>query len=401
MDTMMFKTFELPELIWPVEWGKSNGFYFYLEPVEAIHNGRVLVRRYGEMIMLSSYSYLGLLGHPKINAAATKAIDEYSTGTHGVRLLSGTLNLHNQLEKRIALFKNTDSAIVFSSGYMTNLSTISVLVQRGDLIFCDKLNHASIVDGCRLSGARFVSYRHNDMHHLEQLLRQADADVNKMVVADAVFSMDGDLLNLPEVSRLCRQYGAFLMVDEAHSIGMLGRTGHGIEEHFDLPPDTIDVKMGTLSKTIPSMGGYIAGNTRLIELLRHQSRAFIFSAALPPAQTAAALTAFDVIEDEPERIDTLHQNASYYSERLRNMGFNLLNTQTAIMPIICGDEKKAWMMAKHCQEKGLFIQGIPYPVVPRGTARLRCIITASHTLADLDYSLNVIGQAGKLTGVLN
>ena len=401
METITIKSFQLPKMMWPVEWGKAKGFYFYLEPIESLHNGRVIVRGRGEMIMLGSYSYLGLLGHSKIDEAAKEAIDRFSTGTHGVRLLSGTLNLHNELEKRIARFKDTESAIVFSSGYITNLSTISVLVKQGDLIICDKLNHSSIVDGCRLSGARFITFRHNDMEHLEELLIQADPNVNKMVVADAVFSMDGDILNLPEVSRLCRQHGAILMVDEAHSLGMLGRTGHGIEEHFDLPSDTIDVKMGTLSKTIPSVGGYIAGSAKLIELLKHQARAFIFSAALPPAQTAAALAAFDVIEDEPERIKLLQRNTSHFINHLRGLGFDTLNTETAIVPIICGDEEKAWIMAKHCQEKGLFIQGIPYPVVPRGTARLRCIITASHTLDDLNYSLEVIEQAGKLTGVLN
>jgi glycine C-acetyltransferase len=401
METITLKPFQLPKMIWPVEWGKANGFYFYMEPIEELHNGRVIVRDRGEMIMLSSYSYLGLLGHPRINSAAKMAIDSFSTGTHGVRLLSGTLNLHNELEKRIAHFKDTESAIVFSSGYITNLSTISVLVKQGDLIICDKLNHASIVDGCRLSGARFITFRHNDMEHLEQLLLEVDPDVNKMVVADAVFSMDGDILNLPDVSRLCRQHGALLMVDEAHSLGMLGRTGHGIEEHFDLPPDTIDVKMGTLSKTIPSVGGYIAGSARLIGLLRHQARAFIFSAALPPAQTAAALEAFDVIEDEPERIDLLQRNVTHFINHARGLSFDILNAETAIVPIICGDEEKAWIMAKHCQDKGLFIQGIPYPVVPRGTALLRCIITASHTFEDLDYSLDVIEQAGKITGILN
>jgi glycine C-acetyltransferase len=353
------------------------------------------------MIMLSSYSYLGLLGHPRINTAAKEAITQFGTGTHGVRLLSGTLNLHSELENRIAHFKETDAAIVFSSGYITNLSTISALVQQGDLIICDKLNHASIVDGCRLSGARFITYRHNDMEHLEQVLLQTEPEVNKMVVADAVFSMDGDILNLPEVAQLCRQYGALLMVDEAHSLGMLGRTGHGIEEYFDLPPDTIDVKMGTLSKTIPSIGGYIAGSHKLIELLRHQARAFIFSAALPPAQTAAALASFDVIEEEPERIDLLQTNAANFINHLHRIGFDTLNTETAIIPIICGDEKRAWMMAKYCQENGLFIQGIPYPVVPRGTARLRCIVTAAHTPDDLNYSLDVIEKAGKLSGILN
>jgi glycine C-acetyltransferase len=350
--------------------------------------------------MLSSYSYLGLLGHPQIEAAAKEAIDRFSTGTHGVRLLAGTLTLHNELEQRIARFKDAEAAIVYSSGYVTNLSTISTLVRRGDLVICDKLNHASIVDGCLLSGAKFLRFRHNDMEHLERRLAQADPRANKLVVVDAVFSMDGDIINLPEVSRLCRQYGALLMVDEAHSLGVLGQAGHGIEEHFGLPSEAVDVKMGTLSKTIPSVGGYVASSARLIELLKHQARGFIFSAALPPAQTGAALAAFDVIEREPERIASLQHNMAHFRNRLRELGFDTLNTESAIVPIICGEDEKAWLMARLCQDEGLFVHGIPWPVVPQGTARLRCIVTAAHTLEDVEFCLEVIERAGRSTGVI-
>lgn len=394
------RIFQLPEMLWPVEWARERGLYFYLEPVKELRDGRVVVEGRGEMIMLSSYSYLGLLGHPQIEAAAKEAIDRFSTGTHGVRLLAGTLTLHNELEQRIARFKDAEAAVVYSSGYVTNLSTISTLVRRGDLVICDKLNHASIVDGCLLSGARFLRFRHNDMEHLEQRLAQADPGANKLVVVDAVFSMDGDIINLPEVSRLCRQYGALLMVDEAHSLGVLGQAGHGIEEHFGLPPEAVDVKMGTLSKTIPSVGGYIAGSAKLVELLKHQARGFIFSAALPPAQVGAALAAFDVIEKEPERVASLQHHMAYFRDRLQELGFDTLNTESAIVPVICREDEKAWTMAKLCQDEGLFVQGIPWPVVPQGMARLRCIVTAAHTLEDIERCLEVIERAGRSTGVI-
>jgi len=394
------KSFKIPKPRWPLEWLKSHDEYYYLEPIKELRNGRVVVDGRGEMIMLSSYSYLGLLGHPKIEQAAKSAIDEFSTGTHGVRPLSGTLTLHNQLEDRIAQFKQADAAVVFSSGYVTNVSTISALLSRGDAIICDKLNHASIVDGCLLSGAKLFRFNHNDMEQLERCLINANIHNNILVVTDAVFSMDGDIINLPAVSKLCRKYRAFLMVDEAHSIGVLGKTGHGIEEHFNLPSDAVDIKMGSLSKTIPSSGGYVAGNKELIFLLKHEARGFVYSASLAPAQTSAALTAFDIIEDEPERISALQRNETYFKNKLLSYGLDLLNTETAIIPIICGENEAAWTLAKLCQDQGLFIQGIPSPVVPQGKARLRCIITASHTQQDIDYSLDVIKKSCQKVGIL-
>ncbi|WP_423129225.1 aminotransferase class I/II-fold pyridoxal phosphate-dependent enzyme [Gaoshiqia sp. Z1-71] len=392
--------FKLPETIWPIAWGKEQGLYFYLEAIEELRGGRVLVKDRGEMIMLSSYSYLGLLGHPTIEAAAVQAVQRYGTGAHGVRLLAGTLPLHEELETKIAQFKKTEAAVVYSSGYLANLSAISAVVSRDDLVFCDKLDHVSIRDGCQLSGAGCIRFRHNEMAHLEDCLRKADPKKKKLVVVDAVFSMDGDIANLPEISRLCRQYGALLMVDEAHSLGVLGADGRGIDEYFGLAPDTIDVKMGTLSKTIPAMGGYIAGCSELINLLKHNSRGFIFSAALAPPLAAAALASFDLILREPGRICRLQANMRHFRDRLREKGFNLLNTETPIMPVICGDDQKAWRMAKYCQDEGLFVHGIPSPVVPRGRARLRAIVTAAHTDADIGYCLEVIEKAGRLAGII-
>jgi 8-amino-7-oxononanoate synthase len=380
---------------------QRRGLYFYLEATEELlPNGRVNVINYGEMIMLGGYSYLGLIGHPKINAAAKEAVDHYGTGTYGVRLLAGSLKLHNELETRIAEFKHADAAITMSSGYVTNLATISSLLRKGDTVICDKLNHASIVDGCLLSMAKFIRFRHNDMDHLELRLQQADKNGRVLVIADAVFSMDGDIIDLPTMSRLCKKYGAYLMIDEAHSVGVIGATGHGIEEHFGLPADTVDIKMGTLSKTIPSAGGYVAGNHELINFLKHEARAFIFSAAVPPASAAAAKAAFDVIEEEPWRVQKIQSNYLRFANKLKDAGYNLLFTETAIVPVVCGSTESAARLARHCRDNGIFVQAIVAPVVPEGLARLRACISAAHTLEDIDYCADVIIDGGKKLGII-
>jgi glycine C-acetyltransferase len=388
-------------MLWDVNHFKEEGLYFYMEATqEMLPNGRVMVENHGEMILLGGFSYLGLIGHPKINAAAKAAVDEFGTGTYGVRLLAGSLTLHNKLEERIARFNKTEAAVTFSSGYVTNVATISSLLRRGDTVISDKFNHASIVDGCMLSMATHVRFRHNDMEHLERRLRDANPDGRKLVVADAVFSMDGDVINLPEVVRLCRQYGAYLMIDEAHSIGVLGETGHGIEEHFGMTPDCIDIKMGTLSKTIPSAGGYVAGNQELITFLKHEGRAFIFSAALPPASAAAAMAAFDVIEEEPERIEKVQANFTRFSTSLRQAGFDLLVTETAVIPVICGSTEKAGLLARYCRDHGIFVQAVIAPVVPEGLARLRACVSAAHTIEDIDYCTRIITEGGRKLGII-
>lgn len=391
----------MPEMLWDIDHYKEEGLYFYLETTEDIlPNGRVNVTNHGEMIMLGSYSYLGLIRHPKIDAAAKAAVEQYGTGTHGVRLLAGSLVLHNELEERIARFKGTEAAITFSSGYVTNLSTVSSILRRGDTVISDKLNHASIVDGCLLAAAEFSRFRHNDMEQLEKRLADANPDGRKLVVADAVFSMDGDIINLPEVSRLCKKYGAYLMIDEAHSIGVLGDTGHGIEEYFGMPSDTVDIKMGTLSKTIPSAGGYVAGSAELITFLKHQARAFIYSAALPPASAAAAKAAFDVIEEEPWRVKAVQKNYNHFAGRLREAGFDLLYSETAIVPVICGSTPAAAALAKYCRDHGIFVQAVVAPVVPEGLARLRACVSAVHTSEDIDYCVDVIIKGGQELGII-
>jgi glycine C-acetyltransferase len=379
--------------------GKDDDMYFYNQPIEELRGGaRVLVHG-REMGMYASYGYLGLLGHPRINEAARKAIDKFGTGTNGVRTLAGSLTIHEELEETIAHFKHAEAAVTFTSGYVTNLTVISTLMGRGDYVLSDKLNHASIVDGCLMSGAEFRRFKHNDMEDLEHRLEQIPANISKLVISDAVFSMDGDVINLPRVAEICKKHGAYLMMDEAHSVGVLGKTGRGIEEHFGLE-DVIDIKMGTLSKTIPSVGGYVAGKKDLITYLRHASRAYIFSAALPPAQTAAANEAFKVILDEPWRIERLTQNAELFISGLKSAGFDTMLTTTAIVPVLCGSDEQAFIMTREAQHHDVFVLPVVSPAVPEGLARLRATVTAAHESSEIERAIDVIATAGKQIGII-
>jgi len=382
-----------------VQDAKDADLYYYNQPITELRGGaRVLVRG-REMGMYASYSYMGLIGHPHINAAAKAAIDRFGTGTHGVRTLAGSLVIHRELEETIANFRGAEAAVTYTSGYVTNLTVVSTLLGRGDYVISDKLNHASIVDGCLMSGAKFLRYKHNDMEALEQRLEQIPAGVSKLVVVDSVFSMDGDIINLPAIVELCRKYKAWLMVDEAHSLGVLGKTGRGIEEYYGMS-DVIDIKMGTLSKTIPSVGGYIAGKKDLVEYLRHASRAYIFSAALPPAQAAAAKAAFEVILEEPWRVEKLQKNSKQFISGLKERGFETLFTQTAIVPVICGTDETAYRMTREVQHHDTFVLPVVSPAVPPGLARLRATVTAAHETDEIEHAMDIIYEAGKLEGVV-
>jgi len=378
---------------------KDNGLYFYNQSISELQGGAKVIVDGKPMGMFASYSYLGLVGHPKINKAAQDAVYKYGTGTHGVRTLAGSLTIHRELEDTIAKFKGTEAAVTYTSGYVTNLTAVSTLVGRGDYVISDKLNHASIVDGCLMSGAKFLRFNHNDMEALERRLEQIPANASKLVVADAVFSMDGDIIPFPEIVRLCKKYNAWLMIDEAHSVGVLGKTGIGIEEHFGLE-GTIDIKMGTLSKTIPSVGGYIAGKKDLIEYLRHASRAYIFSAALAPAQAAAAKAAFEVIMDEPWRVEKLRENTTLFISQLKDAGFDTLQTETAIVPVLCGDDDTAFMMTRDCQCRGVFVLPVVSPAVPPGLSRLRATVTASHEFDDIYDAIDILREVGRLNGLI-
>lgn len=378
---------------------KSEDLYFYNQPVEEIVGGSKVVVNGRQMDMFASYSYLGLVGHPRINKAAQQAVARYGTGTHGVRTLAGSLVLHNELEEMLAQFKHAEEAVTFTSGYVTNLSVISTLIARGDIVYCDKLNHASIYDGCLLSRAKFERFEHNDLHDLEERLSTAPAASAKLVVVDAVFSMDGDLIDLPAIVALCKKYHAWLMVDEAHSLGVLGKSGSGIEEHFGIP-GSIDIKMGTLSKTIPSVGGYVAGRKDLINYIRHAARGYIFSAALPPAQAAAALEALHVIVDEPRRIKKLKNNSSRFIDGLKNAGLDTMLTETAIVPVLCGEDDTAFAMTREAQHQQIFVLPVVSPAVPQGLARLRATVTAAHEDDAIDHAIEVIAESAHKLGVL-
>ncbi len=384
--------------LWFRAWQDQN-LYFFENVIEA-QDERSVVINGRRMLMLASYSYLGLLGHPKVNLAAQEAIQKFGTGVHGSRLLSGTTQLHKDFEKTIARFKKAEDAIVFSNGYATNLATISALMRKGDVVICDKLSHASIIDGCLFSGAKLVNYRHNDMEDLERCLQQT-GNVGRLVITEAVFSMDGDIANLPEIVRLCKKYETYLMVDEAHSIGVLGQTGHGIEEHFGLDSNAIDIKMGTLTKTTASCGGYIAGKSDLIFALRHNARGYIFTGALPPPQVAAAKAAFELIEAEPERVSELHRKTRRYLDGVRALGFNTLNSETPIVPIVCKTDVQTYEMVSLCQAAGLFVLPVVFPAVPRESPRLRTTLTAAHTDEDIDFILDVLKDAGKQCGLID
>jgi 8-amino-7-oxononanoate synthase len=377
---------------------KEEKRYFYLRSIDGASGARVTIDG-REMLMFASYNYLGLITHPKIKKAAIEAIEKYGTGAAGVRLLAGTTKIHEKLEETIAKFKGAEDAVTYSSGYVTNLAAISTLCGRGDLVIIDKLDHASIIDGCILSGADHRTYLHNNMKSLEKILAKAGNYTNKLIVVDAVYSMDGDVSNLPEISHLAKKYNAKVMVDEAHSIGVLGKTGHGIEEHFGLK-GAVDIHMGTLSKTIPSIGGYLAGNKDLISYLKHNSRPFIFSASLPPVAAATAVACFEVIESEPERIVNLQKNIKQFRDGLNSMGYDTMGSTTSIVPILVGEEEGTLKLCQMVNDEGIFICPILFPAIPKDTNRLRAHVLTTHTSQDIDKALDIFKKAGEKLGLI-
>ncbi|MFI9639013.1 aminotransferase class I/II-fold pyridoxal phosphate-dependent enzyme [Micromonospora sp. NPDC051925] len=372
--------------------------YFY-EPVIEESKGAWIKFDGRWFLNFASYSYLGLIGHDYINHQAQRALERHGTGAHGVRLLAGTLHLHRELELGIARFLGAEDAIVYTSGYMANVATIGALVGPGDVVIGDVYNHASILDGYRLSGATVITYAHNDLTDLERALRRA-GDAGKLVVTDAVFSMDGDIADLPGILALCERYDAPLMVDEAHSLGVLGATGRGITEHFGIDPARVAVKMGTLSKTVPSTGGYVAGSSDLVFALKNNARGWMFSAAGTPMQVAAARAAVEVMEAAPQLTGELRALTDRYRAKLRGLGFDTMASETPVVPIICGSAGQAQEMARLCQADGIFVQPIVYPTVPKALPRLRTIVNLSHCADDLDHAVAVFTRAGRQVGLI-
>ena len=352
-----------------------------------------------DVINLSSNNYLGLTTHPKLREAALKAVKDLGVGSGSVRTIAGTMDLHMELERRIAVFKKTEAAVVFQSGFTANAGTVSSILGKEDLILSDELNHASIIDGARLSRATIKVFPHRDVAALRRLLEETREWKRRLVITDGVFSMDGDVAPLAEIAAAAREHGAIMMVDDAHASGVLGRAGRGTVDHFDIHGQ-VDIQVGTLSKAIGVLGGYVAGTKTLIDYLYHRARPFLFSTSHPPAVAAACLAAFDVLEQEPERIEKLWSNTKRFKAGLAKMGFNTGISETPITPIIVGEAEQAMRFSDRLFERGVFAQGIGFPTVAKGKARLRTIVTATHTEAELDRALDVIGTTGRELGIV-
>ncbi len=371
---------------------QASGIYPYFIPLTDSEGTEVTVGAH-RLIMIGSNNYLGLTTHPRVRQASVEATKQYGTSCTGSRFLNGTLELHLELERRLAEFMGTEAALVFSTGYQTNVGTISALVGRGDFVITDKEDHASIVDGCRLSYGEMRRFRHNDLAHLERVLTGLPEDVGKLVVVDGVFSMGGDIAPLPDIVPLCQKYGARLMVDDAHSVGVLGG-GRGTAAHYGITED-IDLTMGTFSKSFASLGGFIAGAAAVIHYIQHHARSLIFSASMPPSNVAAALAALDVMQEEPERIARVNQIGERMRNGFRHMGFNVGNSKTPIVPVIIGQDADTFMAWKTLYEAGVYTNPVISPAVPPGSALLRTSYMATHTDEQLDRVLATFEQVGR------
>lgn len=380
---------------------KAQGVYRKL-PVVTGPTGPKCIINGKEVINLSSNNYLGFANDPRLIEAAIKATEKYGAGAGAVRTIVGTLDIHEELEEKLAKFKKTEGVIVFQSGFNCNMGTVSALMTKEDAILSDELNHASIIDGCRLSGAKILKYKHNDMDDLRRTLKEAyeSGQYKKfMIVTDGVFSMDGDIAKLPEIVEIAEEFDAFVYVDDAHASGVLGKNGSGSVSHFGLY-GRVDVQVGTLSKAIGVVGGYVAGSKELIDWLKHRGRPFLFSTAMTPGAAAAALKAIEILSESSELVDRLWDNAKYFKEKLSALGFDLGKSETPITPVIIGDEAKAMQFSDELFKEGLFAQGIAYPTVPRGKARVRNIVTAAHTKDMLDEAVAIYEKVGKRMGII-
>ncbi|NTV53712.1 MAG: aminotransferase class I/II-fold pyridoxal phosphate-dependent enzyme, partial [Candidatus Firestonebacteria bacterium] len=362
--------------------------------------GTTTVMNGRKTVMIGSNNYLGLTTHPEVKEAAVRAVEKYGSGCTGSRFLNGTIDLHVELEERLAKFMEKEAALVFTTGFTANQGIISTLVFRGDVVISDRTNHASILDGCRLSYGKQIKFLHNDMEDLERILVDLkDKDVGKLIVVDGVFSMEGDQADLRRLVPLAKKYGARVMVDEAHGLGVLGKRGRGTCEAQGLLHD-VDLIMGTFSKSLASLGGFVAGEAKVISFLKHNSRAFIFQASPPPAAVAAALAALKILEREPERIEKLRSNVAYMLTHIRAMGFKTWNTESAIIPILVGDDLKTFQFSKMLMEEGVYVNPVVSPAVPPGMAALRTSYTATHSREELDFALEKLKKTGTALGLI-
>jgi len=375
----------------------AAGFYPYFRVVESEQNPEVIVEG-KKMVMLGSNNYLGLTSHPKVKEAAIEAIKKYGSGCAGSRFLNGTLDIHVKLEDKLAKFFRKDAALTFSTGYQTNLGIISSIAGKDDVVVIDKLDHASIIDACRLSFAEVKKFKHNDMGSLEFVLKGL-GDRRKLVVVDGVYSMEGDIAQLPSIVKLCKKYGARLMVDDAHGVGVLGKTGRGTAEHFGLEKE-VDIIMGTYSKSMASIGGFVAANEDVIHYIKHTSRPLIFSASPPPASVASVIAALDVIDQEPERRERLWHNTNKMMKAFKQMGFDTGVTETPIIPLLMGEMERAFTMWKILSDEGVFVNPVAPPATPPGRCLIRTSYMATHSDEMLDRVLVILEKAGRKLGII-
>jgi len=380
---------------------RAMGIYPYFHPIQSAPGDEVVVDG-RSCIMVGSNNYLGLVNHPKVKEAAAAAALKYGSGCTGSPFLNGTLDLHLELQERLARFAGTEAALVFSTGFQTNLGTISSLIGKNDAVVIDRQVHACIVDGCRLSFGKTFKFAHNDMDDLDRVLTNVRNNGNRggiMIVVDGVFSMEGDIIDLPSLVNIADKHGARVMVDDAHAIGVLGRTGAGTAQHFDLT-DRVDLTMGTFSKSFASQGGFIAGSRKVIDYVKHVARALIFSASITPTSAAAVLAALDIIESEPERRQNLWKNALKMQRGLKELGFDTGHTATPIVPIVVGGDLECFAFWKALYDNGVFTNPVISPAVPPGKAMIRTSYTATHTDAQLDRVLEVVAEVGREKGLI-
>ncbi|HEU5422749.1 MAG TPA: glycine C-acetyltransferase [Nitrolancea sp.] len=388
---MRFLAQEIDEL-------KAKGLYHPLRVVGTA-NEAVFTVDGQRVINLSSNNYLGLTTHPKLIEAAVAATREFGVGSGAVRTIAGTMGIHQELEERLAAFKGTEASLTFQSGFTANVGVLQSVLHEEDVVISDQLNHASIIDGIRLTRAQRKIFPHKDMDGLEQALKETQSARVRLVVTDGVFSMDGDIAPLPQIVDLAERYNAVVMVDDAHASGVLGKNGRGSVSHFGLE-GRVQIQVGTLSKAIGSVGGYVAGEQVLRDFLIHMARPFLFSTSQPPSVAATCIAAIDVLEQEPQLIDRLWQNARFLKEQLQQLGFNTGRSETPITPIIVGDADTAMNLSNTLFERGVFAQGIGFPTVPHGQARLRTIVSAAHTQEQLQQAVDIIARTGKELGVI-
>ncbi len=376
---------------------KEEGLYNTIRTLEGPQGAWVEMEG-KEVLNFSSNNYLGLANHPETVQAAKKALVNYGIGPGAVRTIAGTMELHEELEKKLAEFKKVEAALTFQSGYNSNLSVIPAIVGKGDVIYSDELNHASIIDACRLSGAEIKVYKHADMNSLEEILKE-DREGKGLIVTDGVFSMDGDVAKLPEIVELAKKYNAITMVDDAHGEGVLGTHGRGIVDHFNLHNE-VDIEIGTFSKAIGTVGGCAAGSAKMVEYLKQKARPFLFSSAVTPPDVAATIKSIEILEEDDSLVKKLWDNGDYFKENMKDNGFDVGNSQTPITPVMLGEAKVASEFSKRLFEESVFAQSIGFPTVPKGKARIRVMISATHSRDDLDFALDKFKKVGKELNII-